>query len=223
LGQKVNPIGIRLAVNKNWRSRWFSGKKMFGQLLIEDNKIRTFLKKELKDGSISDIIIERAANRLRVTIHTARPAVVIGPKGAKIDELKGKVAKMTQGKDVYIDIREVKDPDVNAQLVAEGIALQIERRVAIKRCIKRAIKLAMELGAKGMKIKCSGRLGGAEISRYEWSKEGKVPLHTLKEEIDYGFSEAHTTAGLIGVKVWVCKKPETKEVGKGVKSNASYA
>lgn len=223
MGQKVNPIGIRMAVNKNWRSRWFSGKKGFGQLLIEDQKIRTFLKKELKEGSISDIIIERAANRLRVTIYSARPAVVIGPKGAKIEELKAKVSKMTQGRDVYIDIREVKDPDVNAQLVAEGIALQIERRVAIKRAIKRAIKIGMDLGAKGMKIRCSGRLGGAEISRYEWQKEGKIPLHTLKENIEYGFAEAATTAGRIGVKVWICKKAETAESVKGGKTNASYA
>lgn len=206
MGQKVNPIGLRVAVNKDWRSRWFSPKRDFGRLLIEDGKVRDLVMKRLDNAGVSQILIERYANRIRVNIHTARPGIVIGRKGQDIDKIRAELAKLTGGKEIYIEIHEVKNPDTNAQLVAENIAVQIERRVSTKRAIKRAIKLAMDLGVLGIKIKVGGRLGGAEISRSEWYKEGKIPLHTLRANIDYGFTEAATTAGLIGIKVWVCKK-----------------
>lgn len=208
MGQKVNPIGMRVAVKKDWRSRWFSPKRDFGKLLIEDGKIRQLVMKRLENAAVAQVQIERYANRVRVNIFTARPGIVIGRKGQDIDKIRGELAKLTGGKEIYIEIKEVKNPDTNAQLVAENIAVQIERRVSTKRAIKRAIKLAMDLGAEGIKIKVAGRLGGAELSRTEWYKEGKIPLHTLRANIDYGFTEAATTAGLIGVKVWVCKKDE---------------
>jgi small subunit ribosomal protein S3 len=207
LGQKVNPIGFRIAVDKDWRSRWFSGKKHFGDLLAEDMMIRDAVRKALENAAVARIVIERYANRVRVNIHSARPGIVIGRKGQDIDKIRGELAKTT-GKEIYIEIHEVRDPDANAQLVAESIAQQVERRVAIKRAIKRAEKVAMDMGVDGIKIRCSGRINGAEISRVEWSKQGKVPLHTLRANIDYGFAEAHTTAGLIGVKVWICKKDD---------------
>lgn len=206
MGQKVNPIGLRVAVNKDWRSRWFAPKRDFGRLLIEDGKIRELVMKRLQNAAVSEVLIERYANRVRVNICTARPGIVIGRKGQDIDRIRAELSKMTGGKEIYIEIHEVKNPDTNAQLVAENIAVQIERRVSTKRAIKRAIKLAMDLGAQGIKVKVGGRLGGAEISRSEWYKEGKIPLHTLRANIDYGFVEAATTAGKIGIKVWVCKK-----------------
>lgn len=209
MGQKVNPIGMRVAVNKDWRSRWFSPKRDFGKLLVEDGKIREMVMKRLANAGVSQVAIERYANRIRVNIHTARPGIVIGRKGQDIDRIRGELSKLTGGKEVYIEIKEVKNPDTNAQLVAENIAVQIERRVSTKRAIKRAIKLAMDLGAEGIKVKVGGRLGGAELSRSEWYKEGKIPLHTLRANIEYGFAEAATTAGLIGIKVWVCKKDES--------------
>jgi small subunit ribosomal protein S3 len=199
---------MRVAVKKDWRSRWFSPKRDFGKLLIEDGKIRQLVMKRLENAAVAQVQIERYANRVRVNIFTARPGIVIGRKGQDIDKIRGELAKLTGGKEIYIEIKEVKNPDTNAQLVAENIAVQIERRVSTKRAIKRAIKLAMDLGAEGIKIKVAGRLGGAELSRTEWYKEGKIPLHTLRANIDYGFTEAATTAGLIGVKVWVCKKDE---------------
>lgn len=211
MGQKVNPIGFRIAVTKDWRSRWFSNKREFGKLLIEDGKIRELVMKRLENAAVAQILIERYANRVRVNIHTARPGIVIGRKGQDIDRIRAELAKLTGGKEIYIEIHEVKDPDTNAQLVAENIAVQIERRVSTKRAMKRAIKLAMDLGAEGIKVKVGGRLGGAEISRDEWYKEGKIPLHTLRANIDYGFAEAATPAGLIGVKVWVCKKDRAGE------------
>ena len=207
MGQKVNPIGFRLALDKQWRSRWFSGKKHFGELLAEDMMIREEVRKSLENAAVAKIVIERYANRVRVNIHTARPGIVIGRKGQDIDKVRADLAKRT-GKEIYIEIHEVRDPDANAQLVAESIAQQVERRVAIKRAIKRAEKVAMDMGVDGIKIRCSGRINNAEISRVEWSKQGKVPLHTLRANIDYGFAEAHTTAGLIGVKVWICKKDD---------------
>jgi small subunit ribosomal protein S3 len=207
LGQKVNPIGFRLALDKQWRSRWFSGKKHFGELLAEDMMIREEVRKSLENAAVAKIVIERYANRVRVNIHTARPGIVVGRKGQDIDKVRADLAKRT-GKEIYIEIHEVRDPDANAQLVAESIAQQVERRVAIKRAIKRAEKVAMDMGVDGIKIRCSGRINNAEISRVEWSKQGKVPLHTLRANIDYGFAEAHTTAGLIGVKVWICKKDD---------------
>lgn len=220
MGQKVNPIGFRIAVNKNWRSRWFSSKKMFGDLLNEDMAIRALVRKRLDNAAVADIIIERYANRVRVNIHTARPGIVIGRKGQDIEKIRGEITKMT-GKEVYVEIKEIRDPDMNAQLVAENIALQVSRRVSFRRAMKRAIKIAMDMGADGIKIRASGRIGGSEIARVEWFKEGRVPLHTLRANIDYGFAEAATTAGKIGVKVWVCRKTEDPtQVERKRKTNA---
>ncbi len=207
MGQKVNPIGLRVGVTKNWRSRWYAGKKEFGDLLREDQLIRDMIKKQLKDGAIADIGIERYANRARVTLHTARPGIVIGRKGADLERLREQIAAKTK-REIYIEIREVKNADTNAQLVADGIASQLERRVSFRRAMKRAIQVAMELGAEGIKIGVAGRLGGAELARREEYKQGKVPLHTLRANVEYGFAEANTVAGKIGVKVWICRKPE---------------
>ncbi len=207
MGQKVNPIGLRVAVTKNWRSRWYAGKKEFGGLLKEDELIRNVIKRQLKDGAIAEIGIERYANRARVTLHTARPGIVIGRKGADLERLREELAAKTK-REVYIEIREVKNADTNAQLVAEGIASQLERRVSFRRAMKRAMQVALELGAEGIKVGVAGRLGGAELARREEYKQGKVPLHTLRANVEYGFAEANTVAGKIGVKVWICKKPE---------------
>lgn len=210
MGQKVNPISLRVSVTKDWRSRWFAGKKDFGDLVGEDLKIRQIVKSRLKEAAIPDVLIERYANRARVTILTARPGVVIGRKGGEIEKLREELNAMT-GKDIYIEIKEVKNPDLNAQLVAESIAQQLERRISFRRAMKRAIQMAMELGAEGIRIECSGRLGGAELSRREKYLKGSVPLHTLRAKVDYGFTEAHTTAGRLGIKVWICTKEEVKE------------
>ncbi len=207
MGQKVNPIGLRIAVNKNWRSRWFAGKKEFADLLQEDIAIREAVQARLKDAAISNVFIERYANRVRVTIRTARPGLVIGRKGEDIEKLREQLGKMTK-KEVYIEIDEVKSPDLDAKLVAESIALQLERRVSYRRAMKRAIQMAMDIGADGIKVLAAGRLGGAEISRAESYKEGKIPLHTLRANIDYGTATARTVAGAIGIKVWICKKDE---------------
>lgn len=204
MGQKTNPIGLRVAVDKDWRSRWFSPKKEFGNLLIEDVRIRELVYKRLENAAVSDVRIERYANRVRINIYTARPGIVIGRKGQDIERIRTELARMT-GKEIYVEIREVRDADTNAQLVAENIAMQMARRVSFRRAMKRAIKLAMDMGVDGIKIRVSGRLGGAELSRNEWYKEGKIPLHTLRANIDYGFAESPTTAGRIGVKVWICK------------------
>lgn len=220
MGQKVNPNGLRVAVNKDWRSRWFAGKKEFGDLLHEDIEIRKMVKTRLKDAAVPEVIIERYANRARVTVFTARPGIVIGRKGADIEKLKEEISKKT-GKEVYVEIREVKDPDTTAQLVAENIAVQLERRVSFRRALKRAVQLAMDLGALGIKVRVAGRLGGAELARTEGYKEGKVPLHTLRANIQYGFTEAHTVAGKIGVKVWICRKPEEPIMKE--QTHASYA
>jgi small subunit ribosomal protein S3 len=205
MGQKTHPIGFRLAVRRNWQSRWFATKKDFPALLLEDQKIRTHLMEKLKQAAVPRIFIERAGNRVRVKIYTARPGVVIGRKGAEVENIKAELAKLT-GKDVLLDIQEVKKPEVEAQLVAENVALQLERRVAFRRAMKKAIEMAMNLGAEGIRIQCSGRLGGAEIARREWQRKGRVPLHTLRENIEYGFFEALTVYGKIGVKCWICKK-----------------
>ena len=207
MGQKVNPIGFRVSVTKNWRSRWFAGKKEFGSLLHEDKLIRDMVRERLRDGAIADVIIERYANRARITLHTARPGIVIGRKGADLERLREEIAKKTK-REIYIEIREVKNADTNAQLVADGIASQLQRRVSFRRAMKRAMQVAMELGAEGIKIGVAGRLNGAELARSEQYKEGKVPLHTLRANVEYGFSEARTVAGTIGVKVWICRKPE---------------
>lgn len=212
MGQKSNPVGLRVAVNKDWRSKWYSDKKGFGGLLTEDFKIREILKKKLESASVPRIGIERAANRCRITIHTARPGVVIGRKGAEIDKLKEELSKMT-GKEVYVDIVEVKSPESDAQLVAENIALQLERRVSFRRAMKKAVQTAMQMqGVQGIRVRCAGRLGGAEIARVEKYLEGSVPLHTLRANIDYGFAEAKTVYGKLGVKCWICKdEPKDKE------------
>jgi small subunit ribosomal protein S3 len=209
-----------VSVNKDWRSRWYANKKEFGDLLHEDIEIRKMVKTRLKDAAVPEVIIERYANRARLTVFTARPGIVIGRKGQDIEKLKEEIGKKT-GKEVYVEIREVKDPDTTAQLVAENIAVQLERRVSFRRALKRAVQLAMDLGALGIKVRVSGRLGAAELARTEGYKEGKVPLHTLRANIQYGFTEAHTVAGKIGVKVWICRKPE--EPVQKEHTHATYA
>lgn len=218
MGQKVNPISLRVAVNKDWRSRWYADKHEFGKLVGEDKQIRDIIKTRLKDAAIPEITIERYANRARVTIYTARPGVVIGRRGSEIEQLREELNGLTD-KEIFIEIKEVKDPDLNAQLVAENIAQQLERRISFRRAMKRAMQMAMELGAEGIRIECSGRLGGAELSRTEKYMQGSVPLHTLRAKVDYGRTEAHTTAGRIGIKVWVC----TKEPSQEELQNATYA
>jgi len=208
MGQKVNPIGFRLAVNRDWRSRWFATKKEMPEFLLSDVKIRGYVKKKLQLAAVSKVVIERAWNSLRVTIHTARPGIVIGRKGAEIEKMTDDISKMSGGKQVKIDIVEIKTPELDAQLVSENVALQIERRISFRRAMKKAVQTTMDFGARGIKIRCSGRLGGAEISRAEWYREGKIPLQTLRQEIDYGFSEAMTVYGKIGVKCWVCHPEE---------------
>jgi small subunit ribosomal protein S3 len=213
MGQKTNPIGLRVAVNKDWRSKWFAEKKEFGKLLTEDRRIRDLLKKKLESASVPRILIERAANRCRITIQTARPGVVIGRKGAEIDKLKEELSKMT-GKEIYVDIMEIKSPEIDAQLVAENVALQLERRVSFRRAMKKVLATAKDFGAEGIKIRCAGRLGGAELARVEQYHWGRVPLHTLRADIDYGFAEAKTLYGKLGVKCWICKgdvKPDAKK------------
>ena len=210
MGQKTNPVGFRVAVTKDWQSKWYADKKEFGKLLAEDRKIRDLLKKKLESASVPKILIERAATRCRITIMTARPGVVIGRKGTEIDKLKEELSKMT-GKEIYVDILEIKTPETDAQLVAENVALQLERRISFRRAMKRAVQTAMDFGAEGIKIRCAGRLGGAEIARVEKYHEGRVPLHTLRANIDYGFAEAKTMYGKLGIKCWICKgenKPE---------------
>jgi small subunit ribosomal protein S3 len=209
MGQKTNPIGLRVAVTKDWRSKWYSDKKGFGRLLAEDHEIRGLLKKKLESASVPRIQIERAANRCRITIFTARPGVVIGRKGAEIDKLKEELTLMT-GKEVYVDIQEVKTPETDAQLVAENVALQLERRISFRRAMKKAVQQAVDFGADGIKIRCAGRLGGAELARVETYHEGRVPLHTLRAHIDYGFAEANTVYGKLGIKCWICKTEKEK-------------
>jgi len=204
MGQKVNPIGLRLGINRNWESRWFPAKDRAPSFIAEDYQIRKMLKKELYFAGVSNIVIERTVKKIRVTIVTARPGIVIGKKGADIEKLKAKLQKMLS-KDVSINIKEEKKPLANAQLVAESVAQQLERRVAFRRAMKKAIQGALKQGAKGIKVSVSGRLGGAEMARTEWYLEGRVPLHTLRAKIDYGYTQALTTYGNIGVKVWIFK------------------
>jgi small subunit ribosomal protein S3 len=203
MGQKVNPIGLRLGINKSWDSRWFAGKD-FADKLHEDLKIRKFIKQQLANAGVSSVLIERPAKKAIITINTAKPGVVIGKKGADIEKIKSSLAKIT-GSEVVLNIVEVRKPEIDSTLVAEGIAQQLERRVAFRRAMKRAVQSAMRLGAQGIRINCSGRLGGAEIARMEWYREGRVPLHTLRADIDYGVASAHTTYGVIGIKVWIFK------------------
>jgi small subunit ribosomal protein S3 len=201
LGQKVNPIGLRLGINKSWSSKWFAEKK-YGDLVHQDIKLRKFLKKKFYHAGISKIEIERAADKAKVNIHAARPGIIIGKKGSEIEKLKKELDGMTGGETI-INIMEVRKPEIDAQLVAENVALQLERRIAFRRAMKKSVTSALKFGAKGIRITCSGRLGGAEMSRTEWYREGKVPLHTLRADIDYGFAEARTTYGAIGVKVLI--------------------
>jgi small subunit ribosomal protein S3 len=203
LGQKVNPIGLRLGIVKTWDSRWYAGKN-YADYILEDYEIRKFIKKKLYHAGISKVEIERSSKRVRLRIYTARPGIVIGKKGAEIEQLKIELEKMI-AQEATIDIQEVRKPEIEAQLVAENVALQIERRVAFRRAMKRAVSSAMRFGAKGVKIICAGRLGGAEMARTEWYREGRVPLHTLRADIDYGFTQANTTYGIIGIKVFVFK------------------
>jgi small subunit ribosomal protein S3 len=204
LGQKVNPIGFRLGVVKTWNSRWYADDKEYRRYLHEDLRLKRFLKERMYHAGIANIEIERAAKRIRVNIYAARPGIIIGKKGAEIETLKKDLQKLTSG-ELFININEVKRPETDAQLVAENVALQLERRVAFRRAIKRSVNMAIKLGAKGIKVSVAGRLGGAEIARTEWYRDGRVPLHTLRADIDYGFTEARTTYGIIGVKVWVFK------------------
>lgn len=203
MGQKVHPIGFRLGVTKTWSSKWFAGKD-FSELLQEDMRIRNFIKTKLHHAGVSKIEIERAANQVKINIYTARPGIVIGRKGVEIEALKNELQKLSS-KNIYINIQEVRRPEIDAQLVAENVALQLVRRVAFRRAMKKSVTSALKLGAQGIKISCAGRLGGAEMARSEWYREGRVPLHTLRADIDYGFAEAHTTYGAIGVKVWIFK------------------
>ena len=204
MGQKVNPIGLRLGLNRNWDSRWYPSSETAVANVGEDHKIRTFIKKELYYAGVSQIIIERTAKKLRVTIVAARPGIIIGKKGADIEKLRAKLNKLV-GKSVNVNIKEERKPQASAQLAAENVATQLERRVAFRRAMKKVIQGAMKSGAKGIKVSVAGRLGGAEMARTEWYLEGRVPLHTLRAKIDYGFAEAHTTYGIIGIKVWIFK------------------
>ena len=215
MGQKVHPTGIRLGIVKDWSSKWYADSKEFSEFVYMDHQVREFIKKKLKDASVSRIAIERPAKKANITIHTARPGIVIGKKGEDIEKLRSQVAHMIgmHVNDVRINIAEVRKPELDAQLVAEGIAQQLERRVMFRRAMKRAVTNTMRVGAEGIKVKVGGRLNGAEIARSEWYREGRVPLHTLRADIDYGLAEAHTTYGVIGVKVWIFKgevfdKPE---------------
>jgi small subunit ribosomal protein S3 len=207
MGQKVHPIGIRLGIVKDWASKWYADSQTFPEYIRTDHQLRVFIKKKLKDASVSRIAIERPAKKINITIFTARPGIVIGKKGEDIEKLRADLARMIKIplNDLHINISEIRKPELDAQLVAEGIAQQLERRVMFRRAMKRAVTNTMRLGAEGIKVKVGGRLNGAEIARSEWYREGRVPLHTLRADIDYGFAEAQTTYGVIGVKVWIFK------------------
>jgi small subunit ribosomal protein S3 len=219
MGQKVHPTGIRLGIVKDWSSKWYADSKTFPEYIRTDHQLRVHIKKKLKDASVSRITIERPAKKINITIFTARPGIVIGKKGEDIEKLRAELAKLIdiQLNDLHINISEIRKPELDAQLVAEGIAQQLERRVMFRRAMKRAVTNTMRIGAQGIKVKVGGRLNGAEIARSEWYREGRVPLHTLRADIDYGVAEAHTTYGVIGVKVWIFKgevfeKPEVAVV-----------
>ena len=221
MGQKVHPYGFRLGFNKTWRSKWFATRK-YADLLHEDITLRTMLKKRLSHAGISAVEIERAANKLKVNIHTSRPGIIIGRRGAEVDKLKEEIQRRT-GREVFINILEVQKPELDAQLMAESVALQLEKRVAFRRAMRKAIESASRFGAKGVKVRCSGRLAGAEIARSEWYLEGRLPLHTLRADIDFGFAESNTTYGKIGVKVWIYRGerldvavPEDRRRGLGL-------
>jgi len=218
VGQKVHPYGFRLGFNKTWRSRWYAEKK-YAELLHEDLELRTKLKKRLGHAGVSDIQIERAANKLKVNIHTSRPGIIIGRKGVEVDRLKDEIRKKTN-RDVFINIIEIDKPEVDAQLVSESIATQLEKRIAFRRAMRKSVESALRFGAKGIKVRVSGRLGGREIARAEWYLEGQLPLHTLRADIDYGFAESHTTYGVIGVKVWIYRG-ESRGIAGAVSPDAN--
>ena len=211
MGQKIHPTGFRLAVTRNWGSRWYAGNQTFAGMLNEDIKVRDFLKKKLANASVGRVLIERPAKNARVTVYSARPGVVIGKKGEDIDNLRAELQKI-MGVPVHVSIEEIRKPEIDAQLIADSIAQQLEKRIMFRRAMKRAMQNAMRLGAQGIKVMSAGRLNGAEIARTEWYREGRVPLHTLRADIDYAVSEAHTTYGVIGIKVWVFKG---EQVGRG--------
>ena len=210
MGQKTHPIGLRVAVTKDWQSKWFAEKQEFAELLEEDRRIRSLLMSKLDSAAVTKVLIERATGRCRIKILTARPGVVIGRRGAEIDKIKEDLARMT-GKEVYVDIDEIRQPEVDAQLVAENVAMQFERRIAFRRALKKSVQTAMEFGAEGIRIRAAGRLGGGEIARVEQYLKGRVPLHTLRANIDYGFAEAVTKQGLIGIKCWICNGEEAPQ------------
>ena len=203
MGQKTHPVGFRLGITRTWNSKWYE-EKNYAKWLHEDLKLKDFIKKKLHHAGVSYIEIERAANKAKINIHTARPGIVIGKRGAGVETLKKDVQALTEN-EVFLNIQEVRKAETNSQLVAENIATQLERRIAFRRAMKKAVQTAMKFGAKGIRVSCAGRLGGAEMARYEWYREGRVPLHTLRADIDYGFAEAKTTYGKIGCKVWVCR------------------
>ncbi|MBM4215362.1 MAG: 30S ribosomal protein S3 [Gammaproteobacteria bacterium] len=225
MGQKVNPIGIRLGITREWTSKWYAGKKLFPQLVHTDFRVRTFLRKKLAEASVSRIQIERAANKVNITIETARPGIVIGKKGEDIEKLRAETATLLGRPvaDIRLNIAEIRKPELDAQLVADGIAQQIEKRVMFRRAMKRAVMSTMRSGALGIKVRLSGRLNGAEIARTEWSREGRIPLHTFRADIDYGFGEARTTYGVIGVKVWIFKGEvfDKEDLSKTVEADAA--
>ncbi|MDH3288674.1 MAG: 30S ribosomal protein S3 [Betaproteobacteria bacterium] len=222
MGQKINPIGFRLALNRNWSSRWYATNKNFSSMLLEDIKVRDHLKRKLGHAAVSRIVIERPAKNARITVHSARPGVVIGKKGEDIESLKVELQRML-GVPVHVNIEEVRKPEVDAQLIADSIAQQLQKRIMFRRAMKRAITNAMRLGAQGIKIASSGRLNGVEIARYEWYREGRVPLHTLRADIEYGVSEAKTTYGVIGIKVWVFKGEVMKKSDQPIAAAAAAA
>jgi small subunit ribosomal protein S3 len=211
MGQKINPVGFRLAVNRNWSSRWYANTKSFAPMLAEDIKVRDFLKKKLAHASVGRVLIERPAKDARITIFSARPGVVIGKKGEEIEALKAELRRIMGVQQVHVNIEEIRKPEIDAQLIADSIAQQLEKRIMFRRAMKRAMQNAMRLGAQGIKIMSAGRLNGIEIARTEWYREGRVPLHTLRADIDYGFGEAKTTYGVIGIKVWVYKGETTQK------------
>ena len=223
MGQKVNPIGFRIAVNKNWDSRWYANKAIFGDWLHEDLKIRERIKKEFYSAAIAKILLERATNSIRATIFSARPGMLIGRKGGELEKIRQLVSECVQCRDVLVDVKEVKSAETNAQLVAENIAMQMERRIGFRRAMKKSIQMAMDMGVEGIKIRCAGRLGGAELARVEQYKDGKIPLHTLKANIDYGFAEANTIAGKIGIKIWICHKESVEEMNNAINAKKGKA
>ena len=213
MGQKVHPIGIRLGISKDWNSTWYAEKGDYAEMLNSDLAVREYLHKRLQQAAVSRIQIERPAKTARITIHTARPGIVIGKKGVQIEKLKGEIVAIA-GKGSFIDIHEIRRPDLDAQLVAENVAMQLERRIMFRRAMKESVARAMRMGALGIRVQCGGRLGGHEIARTEWYREGRVPLHTLRADVQYGFAEAHTTFGLIGVKVWIYRGEGASEIGR---------